>query len=59
MSILSAFTRYASDYRQRRRRMRTYMEIASLPAEIQKDIGWGQADAPHERMLRHLKQLGR
>lgn len=58
MSILSSLSRYAADYRERRRRMRTYMEIANLPVEIQKDIGWGQLDAPHERALRHLRQQG-
>lgn len=40
MSVLSTITRYAADYRARRRRMRTYMHLTSLPLEIQKDIGW-------------------
>ncbi|MEO3385590.1 hypothetical protein [Mesorhizobium sp. CAU 1741] len=40
MSILHSIVRYTVDYRTRRRRMNTYLEIASLPLEIQKDIGW-------------------
>ena len=55
MSFLSALTRYAADYRARRRRMNTYLEIASLPLEIQKDIGWSDTfddDAPARRRKR-------
>lgn len=59
MPILSTLSRYAADYLERRQRMRTYLEIASLPAEIQKDIGWSRTTQPHERVLRHLTQLGR
>ena len=40
MSILNTFRSYVADQRARRRRLRTYLEIASLPREIQKDIGW-------------------
>lgn len=40
MSMFSAIGRYASDYRARRRRLQTYMQISALPREIQKDIGW-------------------
>ena len=43
MSILSTLTRLASDYRARRRRLGTYLEIAALPHELQKDIGWPDA----------------
>lgn len=51
MSILSAITRFTSDYRARRRRMNTYLKITSLPLEIQKDIGWADAgeDEPRRR----------
>lgn len=49
MSILSALSRYAGEYRARRRRLRTYMHIAGLPAEIRKDIGWTGRDEPGER----------
>lgn len=49
MSILSALSRYAGDYRERRRRLRTYMHIAGLPPEIRKDIGWTERDQPRDR----------
>lgn len=47
MTFLHALTRAAADYRARRRRLATYLEISSLPHEIQKDIGW--PDALEER----------
>ena len=59
MSILSRLSRYAEDYRARRQRMRTYMEIANLPAEIRKDIGWTNSSDARDRTVRHLQQLGR
>lgn len=40
MSILNTISRLASDYRARRRRLATYLEISNLPRSIQKDIGW-------------------
>jgi len=40
MSILTTITRLASDYRARRRRLATYIEISNLPHDLQKDIGW-------------------
>lgn len=43
MSVFSAIGRYANAYRERRRQLQTYMEISSLPREIQKDIGWPDA----------------
>lgn len=58
MSLFATLHRYAVDYRQRRRRMRTYLEIASLAPEIQKDIGWRQPRHPHEPPLRHIGRLG-
>lgn len=49
MSILSLLSRYTRDFRARRRRMRTYMQIADLPAQIRKDIGWSGRDEPLDR----------
>ena len=49
MSILSALLRYSEDYRARRRRLRTLMSIASLPADIRKDIGWTDRDEASHR----------
>lgn len=40
MSIMRTIGRLAADYRARRRRLATYLEISSLPLDIQKDIGW-------------------
>lgn len=40
MSILSTLERFANEYRSARDRARTERIIRSLPAEIQKDIGW-------------------
>lgn len=40
MTIMRTIGRLAADYRARRRRLSTYLEISSLPLEIQKDIGW-------------------
>jgi len=40
MSILTTLGRFANDYRVARDRARTERIIRSLPAEIQKDIGW-------------------
>ena len=47
MTILSTISRLAADYRARRRRLATYLEISSLPVELQKDIGW--PDGAEER----------
>ncbi len=52
MSILNTITRYAADYRARRRRLRTYLTVSSLPLEIQKDIGWNELSADAEDALR-------
>lgn len=48
MSLFTTLHRLAADYRERRRRLRSYLEIASLSPEIQKDIGWRQAPHPDE-----------
>lgn len=54
MSILNRLSRYATDYRARRLRARTYIEVTSLPREIQKDIGWPDAYAENEGPRRGL-----
>ena len=53
MLILSTIMRLASDYRARRRRLHTYLEVSNLPREIQKDIGWPDAltDTRRQRRL--------
>lgn len=43
MSILAAINRFANDYRARRRRLGTYLQVTALPLELQKDIGWPDA----------------
>ena len=40
MFILSAIARLTADYRLRRRRLATSLQLYGLPREIQKDIGW-------------------
>ncbi len=52
MSILDSIVRYAVDYRARRRRMTSYLEITALPIEIQKDIGWTGNDASAKERTR-------
>lgn len=59
MSILSTLTRLASDYRARRRRLGTYLEIAALPHELQKDIGWPDAMADEDGPRRHVARRNR
>lgn len=53
MSFLNTISRCASDYQARRRRLRTYQEITSLPREIQKDIGWPDAYLTDHSGLAH------
>ena len=55
MSMLSRLTNYAADYQARRRRMRTYLQIAELPPEIRKDIGWtmNEGQEPTPRTWHH------
>jgi len=55
MSLFGSIARFASDYRTRRRRMHTYLELLSLPPEIRKDIGW----PTEEEMPRRLGQRAR
>lgn len=40
MSFLNRLGRLASAFRSRRLRARTRQQLARLPREIQKDIGW-------------------
>ena len=51
MSVFASIARFASDYLTRRRRMHTYLELLSLPPEIQKDIGW-----PTEEEIREAEE---
>lgn len=53
MSILSTIARLASDYRLRRRRLATYIEVSKLPLDIQKDIGWPDPVEERREPLRH------
>ena len=46
MSILSTIGRLANEYSVARSRYLTERSIRSLPTEIQKDIGWPDAE-PH------------
>ena len=43
MSILSSIGRLAAEFSAARARHQTEMTIRSLPAELQKDIGWPDA----------------
>jgi hypothetical protein len=52
MSLFGSIARMASDYRTRRRRMHTYLELLSLPPEIQKDIGWPTEEEMPRRLAR-------
>ncbi|WP_353645602.1 hypothetical protein [Mesorhizobium sp. WSM2239] len=45
MSILSTIGRIAAEYSAARSRYLTERQVRSLPAEIQKDIGWPDAYA--------------
>lgn len=49
MSILHTLGRLASQYRIHRLRLSTYAEIAALPPEIRKDIGWPVVDRERPR----------
>ena len=46
MSILSSIGRIAAEFSAARARHQTERTIRSLPAEIQKDIGWPDAFGP-------------
>lgn len=45
MSILGRLSQYARNYKDRRERMWTYLQVSSLPHEMQKDIGWPDIDS--------------
>lgn len=55
MSLFGSIARFASDYRTRRRRMHTYLELLSLPPEIQKDIGWPTEEDMPRRLNRRAR----
>ncbi|MBX9450969.1 MAG: hypothetical protein ACT6RL_20225 [Neoaquamicrobium sediminum] len=55
MSVFASIARFASDYRTRRRRMHTYLELLSLPPEIQKDIGWPTEEEMPRRLERRTR----
>ncbi len=53
MSIISSIGRIAAEFSAARARHHTERAIRSLPAELQKDIGWPDAfNAQSERRLR-------
>ncbi len=57
MTILNAFENYLVGFRVRRELARTERLISSLPADVQKDIGWPDAhDDAHARLLRSRGQ---
>ena len=56
MSIFNTITRLAFDYRARRRRLATYMEISNLPPGIRKDIGWPDPGAEQRGRMRHRRR---
>lgn len=56
MSILSTLSRLASDFRSRRLRARTHHHLASLPREIQKDIGWPASHLHDQEPWRTVKK---
>ena len=53
MSIFNTITRFAFDYRARRRRLATYKEISNLPPAIRKDIGWPDPGTEQGGQSRH------
>ena len=57
MSIFGTFDRYLTSYRRLRQRVRAERMISSLPAEVQKDIGW--PDAYEESRWRMSHKSGR
>jgi len=52
MSIYSALSHFAAEWRIARAEARTYRIIGSLPREVQKDIGW--PDVSQRRSRTHL-----
>jgi hypothetical protein len=59
MSILNTFDHYLIGFRTRRDQARTERMIASLPPEVQKDIGWPRAyEDAHHRLIRENGRYG-
>ena len=52
MSVMSALSHLATEYRAARRRYLTERQVRSLPIESQKDIGW--PDAHESRSVRNI-----
>ena len=52
MSVISALSHLATEYRNARSRYLTERQVRSLPIEIQKDIGW--PDAQETRPVRKI-----
>jgi hypothetical protein len=50
-SILSTIGRIATEYSAARARYQTERAIRSLPIELQKDIGWPEADAIRRKIV--------
>ena len=51
MSIMHTLNRVVADIRARHRRRVARARLASLPLEVQKDIGWSDAaDRPRARL---------
>lgn len=53
MSLFSAITHIARDFRNARTRYLTEREIGSLPFEVQKDIGWPVEGTVRSRVRTH------
>ena len=49
MSLLSAISNIADEYRNARARYLTEREVGALPLEIQKDIGWPAEATPRRQ----------
>lgn len=56
MTLYSTLARVAADWRDARSAAHTRRIIASLPAEVRKDIGW--PDATDGGLRRHLDRAG-
>lgn len=56
MTLYSTLARVAADWRDARSAAHTRRIIASLPAEVRKDIGW--PDAIDGEYRRHLDRAG-
>jgi hypothetical protein len=56
MTLYSTLARVAADWRSARTEARTRRIIASLPADVRKDIGW--PDAADRDIRGHLRRAG-